>query len=517
MARGPRSFWVVAAALAAHATALLAGFIWLDHAHIESRYALAAPGQWLELFRRPFAETGFYRPLMAVSLSVDALGGSVRLYHAHSLAWHAAASLTVALAGEALGFSRRASTLAALLFAVHPLGSLSAGAIAFRSEAMIGVALFGLVASHLRGRAVLAALCVLFGALTKETALVLGPLFIVAMEAQRRERAWKLLGAEAAALGLALVLRLAYAPSWHAVFPKLSLSEAVGTRLAALAKSTAAVVLPVDPSVCDAFRVRPLLEGPALLGAAFALGLAWLAWRRGLTARLLALAILPSLQLVPTLRWWSPHYLYVPLAFAALLVAERIEEWGKTAFAASLAGLVVLAGLSWNDGRRLRDDEAFWTPEVRAEPACREGHFYLGEALRQKKQFRAAAEAYEAALAPHPGMLAFVDLGAALQNLGAMRLELGELEPAGRAFEAALEQTHGDEARRRLRHNLAVVALESHDPAKAERVLRSEAERHDGLPESVFLYAKALDELGRHEDALAVLQRLANRPKSVGR
>ena len=33
---------------------------------------------------------------------------------------------------------------------------------------------------------------------------------------------------------------------------------------------------------------------------------------------LFALALLPSLDLVPVMRFWSPHYLYVPLTFGAM-------------------------------------------------------------------------------------------------------------------------------------------------------------------------------------------------------
>ena len=67
---------VAAAACAAHATALAGGFVWLDHAHIEDGLALVGQGQgiasWLALFTTGFAGTGFYRPLMSVSLSIDA-------------------------------------------------------------------------------------------------------------------------------------------------------------------------------------------------------------------------------------------------------------------------------------------------------------------------------------------------------------------------------------------------------------------------------------------------------------
>ena len=42
--------------------------------------------------------------------------------------------------------------------------------------------------------------------------------------------------------------------------------------------------------------------------------------RHGRVAWFMALALLPSLQLVPIMRWWSPHYFYLPLAFVAMLL-----------------------------------------------------------------------------------------------------------------------------------------------------------------------------------------------------
>src|SRR5262245_57133040 len=217
---------IALASFCTHATALAGGFVWLDHAHIEDGLALAGQGGWLALFSRGFAGTGFYRPLTSVSLSIDAtLGGAPLLYHASTLAFHVAAAVLTFVAAGALGLSRRAALLAGLLFAVHPATSLVAGATAFRSESMIAVALLALIVLHLRARPIGAALALLAGALVKETALVLGPLLIVGLEIgrasptavpPRRRRA--LLAAEAAALAVALILRLAFAPRWRAAF-----------------------------------------------------------------------------------------------------------------------------------------------------------------------------------------------------------------------------------------------------------------------------------------------------------
>src|SRR5687767_6139482 len=91
-------------AIATHATALRSGFIWLDHAHVEDGLAVAPPHAFGTLLTRGFAGTGFYRPLMAMSLSVDAaLGQGAWLFHATTLLWHALAAVLMLRAATALG------------------------------------------------------------------------------------------------------------------------------------------------------------------------------------------------------------------------------------------------------------------------------------------------------------------------------------------------------------------------------------------------------------------------------
>lgn len=263
--------WIALAALVSHFAALSAGFIWLDHAHLEGGLARAEDGDVLVSFTRGFAGTGYYRPLMSVSLSLDAaLGGSPFVYHSFTLLWHAGAAVLASVAAVSLGLSQRAVFGAGLLFAVHPLTSLVANAVAFRSESMLAAALFGLIALHQRGKIWQSALVLLAGALTKETALVLAPLFVLVLElfpAQPRfrpaQQRFRLIGAEAGALGVALALRFSFAPAWRAQHLALPFGEAVGTRLASLAKSALATLLPSDNGVCDAFPLTPLTSPSA--------------------------------------------------------------------------------------------------------------------------------------------------------------------------------------------------------------------------------------------------------------
>jgi protein O-mannosyl-transferase len=454
---------VSALAVAAHATALQGGYVWLDHAHLEDGVALAAPGDVAGLFQQGFAGTGFYRPLVALSLSLDAwISKDPLTFRIVTLAWHVAASAMVLATARALSLPARAALLAGVLFAVHPATSVVASATAFRSEAMMLVFLLGLVAAHRWNRPLLAGTALLLGALTKETAWVLAPLFVLALElGSFRTRVVKrrLLAAEALAFTLATALRLAFAPPFRARHVALPFDEALGTRLAAFHKSGLALVAPVDPGICDAFPVTSLLSVPALLGGAM-LGLsALLAFRRRGPAILFALSLLPVLQLVPVMRFWSPHYVYAALAFGAMLLAELVTRAGRRAEFAAAAAILVMSVVSFRDGRRYASDRRLFEPEVSAEPGCREAQFFLAESAREAGALDVAAVHYQRALAGRPGMIAYLDELATLQNLGAVELARGHHAEARDAWSRALQRSSSESEARRISHNLAVLTL----------------------------------------------------------
>lgn len=440
---------VAGAALASHVPALFAGYVWLDHAHLEDGAAIARPSDFLRLFTHGFAGTGYYRPLMSLSLSLDAMIGGATVFHVTSLVWHAIASVTAMLAAEALGLARRAALWAALLFAVHPITALTANAIAFRSEAMLAAGLFTLIGACKRERPWLAAAAIVFGALTKETGFVLGPLFVLLL-APRTKRMLAPIGG---AFALALALRALFAPRWRAPYAVMSAADQIGTRLASVAKSAAAIV-GVERSICDAFAITHPWQPTALAGLVVLVALGLFAWKKRGIPLLLALSVLPALELVPVPRWWSPHYLYVPLAFVAMLVIEALARRSEK-LPAALA--VVLGALTFYDSRRYASDAELWTPEAQRQPACREAQFYLAEVARDAKRWDVAAKRYELALAERPNILAFVDHGAAYQNLGAVRFEQHRYEDAIAAWEKALEGSSDPRRRAELEYNLAAA------------------------------------------------------------
>src|SRR5262249_49731147 len=149
-------------------------------------------------------------------------------------------------------------------------------------------------------------------------------------------------------------------------------------------------------------------------------------------------AMLPSLQVVPVMRWWSPHYLYVPFAFAAMLIAEVVDRRWQRLRPFALAAAGVLASVAAVDGLHYRSDEALWTREARADPACREAQFYLAEVAREGRRLDDAAQLYEKAIATAPNVVSYVDELPARQNLGVVRLEQGDFNAASAAFRGAL-------------------------------------------------------------------------------
>jgi tetratricopeptide (TPR) repeat protein len=304
--------------------------------------------------------------------------------------------------------------------------------------------------------------------------------------------------AEGAAFATVLAARLAFAPEFRATFPVLAAGEALGTRLSALTKSASALVFltPFDRTICDAFPVTELTAPTALAGAMFALTLLHFAWTRRASFSMFALALLPSLSLVPLSRFWSPHYLYLPLAFGAFIAAELLEAIPRARPLLYVA-LPALALVSFTDAFRFRSDASLFTREVAMQPSCREGHFYLGEVARKERRFADARGHYERALAPDRRVLAYVDRKAALANLGVTHLELGTPVEARAAFLEALNLAGDHGESRRLRHNAALAALLAGDAELAVRELETEVSRSDALAESVSIHRAALSELAK--------------------
>ncbi len=465
-----------AAAVVAHVTSIPNGFTWLDHGDLERGRAFVGP-----LLTRGFADTGFYRPLTAASLWVDSWVGPAWMFHVTAVLLHALAAFGLVLVGESLGLQRRVAVLGATLFGVHWVTSLVVAQASFRAELLVAVALFFLIWAVRTRRFVVAGLMVLVAGLSKETGLVLAPMFVVASWRAEKKEGPPLSSIFPAALAffVALGLRLAFAPPWRSTQPGLTALEHVGTRLASLTRTLAQALIPTG--VCDALPVVPPWSPLALVGLVLATALIFAAWRFRGASTLLALALLPALNLVAAPRFWSPHYAYLPWAFAALLLAQVIGKPLRVA-------CVIAAGITLLQDPRFATDETLFARDAER-PECREANLYLGDFRFAAGDLDAAATAYQRAAAPPPpGVLAYSDERAALQNLGLVRMQQRNWFEAELAFTEALAKTAD---RSELTHNLAAVAFARGDPAAAVHLLEPLVKSSDARPESLDLLARA--------------------------
>ncbi|MBX7102120.1 MAG: hypothetical protein K1X89_30675 [Myxococcaceae bacterium] len=496
---------VVGASLLVHAPALGNGFTWLDHGDLEQGAALAKPGALSDVFATPYARTGFYRPLTALTLSLDAAGGPPR-FHLTNLLLHALAALLVFKLGQSLGLSDFAAAAGALAFSLHTTTSLVANQLTYRGEAMLLCALLLVLLGQVRRSAWLAGLGVLLGCFTKETAFVLVPLLMAGLSLWRRPGV-AVVGASALAWAAALAARLAVGVTWKFQGPPLEGATWVGTRLAVLGRELTWLLWPWRGALCDAVPISSLTSGPALQGLAAITVAGVLAWKVRPWGLLALLAATPMLSLVPIPRMASPHYLYVPLAFLALALGEWAarERWSRAALLVLCAALGVS---SFVDAGRYHDDAALFEREVALGPQCREAHLYWGDALRAKGALDDAARAYAIAAEPSPGFVSYSDEAAALTNLGVVRMEQDRPQDAFEPLSRAHALPADPRSHRERAYNLAAAALELQRFPLAESLLRPEAERPDPLPGALEVLAHAVGAQGREDEAQALMARV---------
>ena len=509
-------------ALLVHASYFNNGFVWLDHGdlaegNVERARALLPLETLHQAFAEPFGETGFYRPLTTVSLSLDraVYGSWAPGYHATNILLHAL--IVAALFVFARGFFYQSQTVALwamLLFAAHPISWLPVGAIAYRPELLASLFLLLALTFYAACRRrqferwgqVRVWICLLaFTAamLSKETALpffagsVLVWEFLVWRERPDEvDRSWRsktLFLALALVAGGYLAQRVRTVGWWHLAAPELPWSEALGTRLLVLGQRLLEWILPTVPSLSDAVLPVPWFNPGALASLLALLGFAVLAWRAvqdghksiRLLVLFLAVAIFPAANIVPLPRFTSPHYGYfAALGFVTLWASmlehllHRRANLGRPLAWGTALWLIVAAASTFIGGFAFRDDLSLFGPQVARDQNFAEGHYYLGSHHHKARDLDRAASSYQAALDVPPGVLAYVDRPALLLNFAAVRFEQERYADAEELFIAA-QAVASREAQFLILYQRALIAEKQKNPAKVIELLGShpQAER----------------------------------------
>ena len=407
--------------------------------------------------------TGLYRPLASWSLALNGWGNtvlglpfeSVVAFHAVNALLHAVASVLVLAFLGVLGFSSAAARIGAALFAVLAIHVEALAPITGRSETL--ALLFGLVFVLLHARrksAVLAALAFLAALSCKESAVGFLGLACAMDVLVKRERPPILRhGLALAALGVFLVAR------WAALRGPLgavsvldnplvaaSGSERMFTALAIQFEYLWLMLVPVgfksDASLAQleidgsVFEVR-VLGCLAVLGVVVAWALRSPVQRRAIVLSIAGYAMLFAvtsnlLFLIGTAR--AERLAYAPSMFVCGLLGLACASIGPrlgTGIAVVLVAGNLVASLSRN--AVWRDPGTFFRAQVVEAPRSAKARFNFGAQLASEGDDAGAEREYGYALQVHP------DYVEALHNLGNVLRRRGEAEKALGHYRRALE------------------------------------------------------------------------------
>jgi protein O-mannosyl-transferase len=548
-------------ALAVHARALDAPFVWDDRLLIlRSPLVLQAHPLW-DYFRAPFwnerfdadGVRAFFRPIVTLSYRLDYVvgGGTPFAFHLTNVLLHAAVTVLVFAWMRRLGAEVLAAAAATVLWALHPRLTESVTWISGRTDVLAALFMFAAMlvwpgeGDPRAGRALRAwgaAALLLIALLAKEIAVV-GGIAIVLGEVLRNG---DMRSAVKRLLPLGFALAVYGWLRWNALHES-PVDDSVPhgwpwyAPLAALGTYAAMIVDP-RPSAQIGDVLHPSVV--AAVGGAAMVVLAALAVTRSVRASarvwigpsclaILGIALVLHVLPLPVTVIAADRYLYVPLAgiaaAAALGMTRAPERARKALLVASAAATVLLGVMCAARIDDWRDELRFWLVTTRV--ARRDDPLPLGElanVLYRAGDYAGALPLYRAIAARGEGANALrhaSNVAACLARLGrydeslALRRQLAKLEPDNprRSFDVGLVQLHAlrfGPARADFARALALAP--DYEEARAMLGRTDEAEAAwpavvaagDGDP----IRARWLARLGARLEAQAAYVSLADQP-----
>ncbi len=493
-------------------------FSWDDEALIKDNQVTHSLANIGEFFTRDLWSTtrittlksGYYRPLMLITLAVDrALYGlSSGWAHAHSMVWHlfAVAALYMLLTK----LVPRTSALAgAALFALHPVQTEVLALVAARNDAMAAAltltALTLVIDPKERHplRLVAAALATLAALLSKESA-VLAPLMLLAIDLGRNRKpsGWKRYAALLSAFVVYIPLRrladldAAISPSQDGINLVLSkLPEIIGVY-------GKLVVWPWPLTPARHLHYLPPAH-ETLLGAMVLFGaLGWAVWKsenRGLVLAGIAWAALtwaPSLAATLDKGLLGERYLYFPMAGLGLCLAATLPTRVKplhVALAAIPAVLLIQLRLpDWKDSRTVWEHAHTVNPT----PFTAGG---LAWYVHRDKDFQTTDKLFRIALGGDPPYRDVCDM---------IVMSLLEAKEVARAVDTAQWAfSRGCDRKGLIAHHYAIALAGTGDWSRAVQVARAIGNPPDG-PALVVLLA----DVARRGDDQTLIRAAQSRP-----
>ena len=447
--------------LAVYGNSLVNGFVWDDEFIIVNDPAVRDLSGAATLMLSPDVVKPYYRPLNRASYLFDyqLFGMRSAGFHAVNVLIHLLNVLLLFLLGLRFFRTSAPAVLAAALFAVHPI---NAEAVNFLSARNTLLSLFFVLSSILVfheglmkgswGRLVLSGFLWFLGLLSKEPAA----LAIVVMAAMvftipLREKLPK--------MKIAVLLpHLAFAGA-YAVLRVLAVGGAVGSsgiiaglpgrlagNLIVIPQYLRFLLFPSDLNIMHSVSAPTIGDMPWLIPVwALIVFVLWLLLRTRSVPVLIglfwfALNYLPISNIIPIPSApMAERYLYLPAIGLWVIVADRgyalYRKLHNSKALATVAAivLVLLGGVTANRNRDWKDDIALFGSVVRTDPGSSDGHFNLGNSLRDAGDLKGAEREWLETLRLDPAN------SGAMTQLGSFAAIKGDLGKAEHWFRAALD------------------------------------------------------------------------------
>ena len=484
---------VAAAAVAAYGNSIANGFVWDDAVILGAARHSTFAGAFLSADE----VASYYRPLTRASFVLDfhLAGGRPGWFHAVGIALHAANAALLFLLARKVSRGTAPAIVAAVVFAVHPLGSEAVNFISARNNLLALLFMLAAILLFIAGRDRRSALAFFLGLLSKEPAVMVLPL--LALVAIPERSSLRRLSPHLIALAAYAVLRVVSVggPLPGAGAPPLP--ERLAQDLTIFPAYLGLVVFPRDLTIFH--RVPPFSFWSVAGWAAFAAG-AWAIARRPSAASAIgggffALGLLPIANLLPIPSApMAERYFYVPFAGLCLLAgfaSERLRAASPRAFAVLCAAIAVgLAARTIARNADWRDDVSLARSAVRTDPASAPARFNLGVVLRDEGDLAGARAEWQQALELDPGN------PEALTQLGTDAATRGDLAAAEAHYRAALRAPAPPPI---AYYDLALVCDRTGRPAEALVQYRAFLERARtayGVAELIPFAQRRVRELG---------------------
>ena len=373
------------------------------------------------------SQSGYYRPLMMLSLLIDhtTFGDWPGGYHLHSLLWHILAAVFLfGVLRRPFGDGR--ATIATSIFAFHPLASEQVCFISARNDSMaiaLGLAAVALVmpSNASTKRCIAASVLAAAACLSKEIGVVVLCLLPMMDWSRKKKGAWHRYGALAAGAVAWLYIREMVGPGLlHS--PPLNGAELMQSeRINVLGTLVSKVVWPHPLTDSMHLAYMPDLVVPALAASLFLM--TFLVVMGGRWAQMgvlfFVLALIPGLMATASRFLVGERYLTLPLIGLCIGIAAILPKATRPTWA-----LIIALPLALASHLRISDWQSDLTLARAAFSAQPTGYTasWLGHALLATNQTAEALQRYDEATRANPPTCDFAG-----EWLRTVRIQRGEL------------------------------------------------------------------------------------------